>query len=130
MCVLKFLADAKQKDSVLYDECRWWHKIYPTLAKYVRTAVFCGRTALVMPHFDTPKRDEATLALVEDALKTFFSSKGWEHPDVRWRNIGVYTDDSGSLKVVIYDLDGVREQTSDGWVVQAVDSLRKSISWQ
>ena len=84
VCVLKFMADGTEN-----------HKMYPSLAKYVRTAVFCGRKALVMPHFDTPKRDKETLALVKETLENFFCSSSLEHSDVRWRNIGVYKEDAG-----------------------------------
>ena len=128
VCVLKFLADGKENTEVLEDECRWWHKIYPSLAKYVRIAVFCGRKALVMPHFDTPKREKATLALVEETLEKFFCSSGLEHSDVRWRNIGVYKDDDGLWKIVIFDLVGVKDQASGDWAARALENLQKSIS--
>jgi hypothetical protein len=82
-----------------------------------------------MPHFDTPKRDKQTLALVKETLEKFFCSNGLEHSDVRWRNIGVYKDDDAGLwKIVIFDLVGVKDQASGDWAAKALENLQKSIS--
>lgn len=127
VCVLKFLVKKEESARVLEEECKWWHEIYPSFAPYVRIAVFCERKALVMPHFDAPKRDKETLALVEETLKKCFSSRGLEHPDVRWRNMGVYKDDAGLRKIVLFDLVGVEKQASTDWVAKALEKLQKSI---
>jgi hypothetical protein len=128
VCVLKFMCDERESPSVLEEECKWWHTIYPSLAKNVRTAQFCGRNALVMPQFDSPKRDKETLELVHSTLKEYFGAKGLKHPDVKWRNIGVYKD-GGSLKAVVFDLVGVKKSESDEseWITDAIADLHRSI---
>ena len=128
VCVLKFLVEKEEKGAgVLEDECKWWHEIYPSFASNVRIAVFCERKALVMPHFGALKRDKETLALVKETLVTCFSSRGFEHPDVSWRNMGVYEDDDGLRSVVLFDLVGVKQQESTDWVAKALEKLQKSI---
>ena len=128
VCVLKFMAKGKDNPKVLEDECKCWHKIYPSLAKYVRVAEFCGRKALVMPHFDTPKRDKETLTLVESTLHQSFGVKELKHPDVRWRNIGVSRDADGSLKAIVFDLVGVKTpRPNSTWIAKAIQRLRESV---
>lgn len=127
VCVLKFLANGKDDPNVLEEECNWWRKIYPDLGKNVRTSMFCGRKALVMPHFDTPKRDAETLALVESTLNQSFGVKGLKHPDVRWRNIGVFKNVDGSLRAIIFDLVGVKMSApNSNWIAKAIQRLRDS----
>jgi hypothetical protein len=125
VCVLKFIKDQRDMGralEVLKRECEWWHKIYPQWKEKVRVAQFCGRPALVMPHFDTPKRDGETVELVTRTLEESFVSKGIKHPDVRWRNIGVYKD--GVLnKAVVFDLGDLVEEESSDWVQEARNYL-------
>ncbi len=77
---------------------RGFGKVYPDLAKNVRLERFGG---LLMPHFDTPVRDEATLALIEECLRERFVPLNLMHGDVRWRNVGVYKKDGRTKAVVL-----------------------------
>ena len=132
--MLKFIKDRRKLDQapfVLKEECGWWHKVYPEWKKNVRVARFCERHALVMPHFDTPKRDAKTVELVMETLQERFADHGLQHPDVRWRNIGVYKD-GASTKAIVFDLGEVRvlEGERDGreWMDKARDHLLKGIT--
>jgi hypothetical protein len=131
VCVLKFLrgdprgGPQKGDDKALEKELAWWQTVYPNLAKNVRLQRIGGRKALVMPHFDTPARDETTLGLVEQCLMKHFVERKLTHGDVRWRNVGVYKA-NGVMKAVVYDLEEVKE-SSEGpsWVRESILKLRE-----
>ena len=78
VCVLKFfeLGDESRHQELLQTECDLWHIIYPQWREVVRVGTFCGRPALIMPHFDSPKRDRTVIGLVRETLETSFASKG------------------------------------------------------
>jgi len=41
--------------------------------------------------------------------------------------MGVYKDDAGLRKIVLFDLVGVEKQASTDWVAKALEKLQKSI---
>jgi hypothetical protein len=131
VCVLKFLrgdprgGPQKGDDKALENELVWWQRVYPELAKNVRLQWVGGRKALVMPHFDTPARDEKTLWLVEQCLVEHFVERKLEHGDVRWRNVGVYKA-NGMTRAVVYDLEEVKEaDVGSTWVRESIAKLRE-----
>ena len=50
-------------------------------------------------------------------------AKGWRHPDVKWRNVGVYME-QGALKAIVFDLDGIESSNDDVWVEDACEYLQ------
>jgi hypothetical protein len=127
--VLKFFhesTDAKQDAAA---EERAWKRVYAELApvRGVRVVQVMQRWTLLMPWFAPPTRDSTTLAAIEKTLRDNFHKKGLEHQDVKWRNIGVYTSE-GAVKVVVFDLTGLRQNQDDGWIKTAVASLREGLA--
>ncbi len=101
--------------------------MYPELARHVRVQQFAGRASLMMPHFDTPERNDETLALVKACLEKNFAARGLMHRDVAWRNVGVYSDENAKPVAVVYDLDSVCETTDKSWVEAAIASLKEKM---
>ena len=102
-----------------------WRKFYPKLGEMCRVQKFAGHWALLMPHLCTPKRNEATLELVEQTLKNCFVAQSWKHGDVAWRNIGMYKDGGGREVCVVFDLEEVTECNSGDWVAGVIEELRQ-----
>ena len=113
------------KAEQLQNEFEWWGEIYPEFQDFVGLEMWSATNVLRMPHFAAILESErrATLPLVEKCLKEKFAAQGYEHTDVKWRNIGLYTADDGSSRVVVYDLS-VRENADTCWVRQCLDVLK------
>lgn len=111
----------------LKKEYEWWVKIYPEFQDHVGFETWSATEVLRMPHFAAilDSEREGVLPLVKQCLRDKFADKGYKHNDVKWRNIGMYTGDDGSPRVVVYDLDGVCMSKDDNdWVQQCMDDLR------
>lgn len=126
VCVLKFLN--RDNRSGLQKECDNWHTVYPEFVNLVQVEMWSGSNALMMPHFATILESERPryAELIKDTLRTKFASKGLVHPDVRWRNIGVYKTDEGDVAVVVYDLTDLRTyncEVHSDWVDKAMATL-------
>jgi hypothetical protein len=122
--VLKFFyADPERKAK---KEERMWKAVYsqlPTVTSTVRIVQVMGQTALLMPWFQCPERTQPTLDAVKTTLKEDFMDQGFRHGDVAWRNVGVYYDEDGQTKAVVFDMQQVENQTEEDWVTPAVASL-------
>ena len=115
------------RNDYLKRELKWWKEIYPELGEMCSVQKFAGHWALLMPHLCAPKRNDATLTLVEQTLRTNFVDRGLMHGDVLWRNIGVYKRNNETV-CVVYDLESVGKSQSSDWVEVAINKLRKDCS--
>jgi hypothetical protein len=116
-------------DRVALEQQRdWWRRLYPTLAGNVRMERLYRRNALILPHFAKPARDEATLALVEQCLRTEFVPRGVMHNQLWWHHIGVYKCGS-ETRVIVFGLEHVEEAKGDrdgnNWIDEAIERLRR-----
>ncbi len=104
-----------------------WHKAYPQFKKKVVYETWCGRPALMMPHFSaiTAQKREEMLGLIEHMLREDFDRRGLVHGDVAWRNVGLYKKGE-QTKAVVFDMAKVEEKKlSNGqWVEVAFQKLR------
>ena len=126
-CVLKF--DNKQTRSVkLAKEREMWHLLYPEFSTMVKLETWSGCDALVMPHFSTVLESERGRYKdeISQVLTRHFMQNGKVHRDVRWRNIGKYRSQDGSVALVVFDLEGVVDYDMDvhhRWIDKAMHSL-------
>lgn len=126
-CVLKF--DNKEaKSAKLMHEKDMWALLYPEFSTMIKLEQWSGADALVMPHFSTVLEDEREQykKQLENVLTCKFMKNGKVHKDVRWRNIGKYRSQSGSVELVVFDLYDVVDYNVDvhgDWIDAAVKSL-------
>ena len=126
-CVLKF--SNRQQGSNLELECKNWERIYPEFTAMIKVQEWSGSRALMMPHFaPIATADRVCFKIaIRALLLEKFENVGLVHPDVRWRNIGQYKNNSENVVIpVLFDLHGVHECNSDGdigWVDSAMSSL-------
>jgi hypothetical protein len=87
-----------------------------------------GQTALLMPWFQNPKRNQSTLEAVEKTLSEDFMERGIRHDDVAWRNVGVYRE-KGQTKAVVFDMQQVAcvENQKEDWVKTAIACLSQPL---
>ena len=76
-----------------------------------------------MPHFAQVRTEDraSKLKLVKEALEQHFDEQGF----VYWQNIGLYTDNQGKEKAVVFDMGAVCtcEDSDTGWVETACRHL-------
>lgn len=123
--VLKFFfKDAKTQAQ---KEKSRWKAVYsrlPVVVHSLRVTRVMGRTALLMPWFQTPQRTKATLDVVAKTLREDFLANGFRHGDVAWRNVGVYREsENGELRAVVFDMQKVDPCDDSDWVTSAIASL-------
>lgn len=128
VCTLKFMLSGDIEYA--RKEVKMWKMAYPWFP--VHAEYWCGHPTVRMPYFATNTNvdDKAEVELVRKCLKENFASKGLEHPDVAWRNIGFCLDAAGELCAVVFDLSDVKEtgSTDDSWVTRACSDLTKELS--
>lgn len=123
--VLKFsLSDDPGKS--LDAEYDMWKIAYPSMAVY--REVWCKHEALRMPHFAVvqPVDRRTKIPLIRQTLESDFHQHGIVHEDVFWRNIGIYVDNNGDEKIVVYDMGSVRPASqgeSSSWIDTAIAAL-------
>jgi hypothetical protein len=125
--VLKFFFEDAEQSA--HHEAEMWKAAYSHLpaVSSVRVVKAMGHTALLMPWFQTPTRNEDTLAAIQSTLQDDFMHRGYRHDDVAWRNVGVYTD-AGQLKAIVFDMKRVSlDANQEDWVTAAVSSLRRKL---
>lgn len=122
--VLKFCDQKSQLEKEL--EC--WRLLYPELGKLCSLREVARHEALLMPHLCTPQRNQKSLDVIRQTLRSKFVEKGLKHGDVAWRNIGVYKDvSSGQDSFVVFDLDHVTESHDSEWLDEAMKELEKKM---
>ena len=125
--VLKFFA--KNPLASAQREAAIWQHVYSHLAPVnsVRVVQAMSHTALLMPWFQSPTRDEATLEAICTTLKDDYQEKGFMHGDVAWRNVGVYKH-NGKIAAVVFDMQSVSETAGDdAWINEAKEKLRMNL---
>ena len=125
VCVLKFSLDGRAPS--LDKEYVVWEKAYSPQFKVYRE-YWCGEPALRMPHFAkvAGANQKDFVPLVEATLMASFHSRGLVHQDVSWRNVGQYTEKTGTTKAVVFDMGNIRDLRngeSNEWVVEACRRL-------
>ena len=79
-----------------------------------------------MPHFIEVKEDEHQhyLERVHETLINKFLHNHKVHRDVRWRNIGLYSN-VGDIVVIVFDLHNVDDEKKDylNWIDKAIQHL-------
>ena len=130
VAVLKFFRKQDPEAAARREKERW-DAVYPALGKMVKLQQWGGHWALVMPHLSqSVERDDLAVAAVRRTLVEDYVGRGWTQPvlEVRWRNIGFYTDDGGELRAVVFDMSHVErseqnEENNLSWVDDCVQSL-------
>jgi hypothetical protein len=127
VCVLKF--HNKDDTLALEQEKKKWDLVYPEFKKKVKVEKWSGSHALMMPHFADVVQDkrESLKEAIVNLLTIKFEQQSLVHNDVRWRNIGIYSDmRSGEVVPVIYDLESVKEydhEQHEYWFERAMTEL-------
>jgi hypothetical protein len=122
--VLKFVAGEVEAKK----EADCWKKVYSTYSwsNQVASEKWSKRWAVVMPRFrQFYTRDERleALELIEGVLRENFAGNTLKHGDVKWRNIGYFLEDD-TMRVILFDLSHVPEETSSDWVADAMSYLK------
>jgi len=140
VCVLKFL-NKENGDSILQYEKMMWDLIYPEYRQFTGVGKWSGSVALMMPHFNdiSPFERMEWIASIKNLLLQKFVNRGYYHPDVKWRNIGVSKTLGNAICPVLYDLTDVKmladvsdvnlTNVIDGcpnWVNLAIEHLNKT----
>jgi hypothetical protein len=79
----------------LESEQERWRSIYPQFSKNIRLVSLKNRPALLLPHFDHPRREELVLKAIEKILSEDYRDRGFKHDDVAWRDVGIRREKSG-----------------------------------
>ena len=129
VCILKFMLSGEIECA--QKEVKMWKLAYPWFP--VHAEYWCGRPTVRMPYFAsiTDVDDKTEVELVRKCLNDNFVSKGLEHTDVAWRNVGFFLNAAGELCAVVFDLSSVKEtgSTDDSWVTRACSDLTKELSY-
>jgi hypothetical protein len=132
ICVLKFRNKMALSKEKIKEEQRWWDEVYgkefPT-----RADNWSGSWALMMPHFSAIPL-ELRLSFIDRIralLVEKFQGKGLVHPDVAWRNIGMYVTPQGEECPVLFDLCDLQRydrsnQAHRNWIETAISALLES----
>ena len=102
-----------------------WQLLYPQFT--VKVEWWSGADALIMPHFATvlDKEHEEHREKVLAALMDITKEKK-VHNDVRWSNIGKYSDKDGRVVIVLLDFDNMSDYSAashSNWIDDSMTSL-------
>ena len=126
ICVLKF-HHTKKNDHSLEIELKAWKDVYPEFETMVNVRVWSSNHALMMPHFPSYTTDERgnhdIKKQIHDLLKKKFFSKKLCHPDVKWRNLGKFTDKNNFTVPILFDLVGLTICKDASWIDTAMSHL-------
>ena len=133
VCVIKFphrgtkagsLTTSDLRSALVAKEKKIWDMIYPEFKDMVSVGRWRGEDALVMPHLSQAvDRDEKAFSAIEATLD-LFANKNVKHEDVRWANIGFYTNMERKLIAVLFDFAKI-ELPKDGETTAWPDTEKK-----
>ena len=134
VAVLKFFRIQDPKAAAMREKERW-DAVYPALGKMVRVEQWGGHWALVMPHLSqSVSRDKRAVDAVRRTLQEDYVDRGWTQPvrEVRWRNIGFYSDQDGHSRAVVFDMSHVErnEEENSSWVDDCIGWLNGRLERQ